>query len=792
MLELKSNIRSEFSKIFLEEIFSGRTQYYMFFGNNPEINTNFFENLDTLENENNAKKSMLFAYQINARDCSLGIKRNDWEQNKKYQEYSDLLDQSRDNNFYVTKLDEGKHRVYKCIKNGNNNPVGSVSPPYGTLTEEIFIENDGYVWKFMYEVPEELEKFITDNFYPVPIVENITYSDERSLQVNVQTSAQAGTIKNVSIIPFSESFNTINDNDIINAEFLNNSCEILSVGTNSNGNLLVTVRTTTQDSLQNPIFLSDENDYYNQKYFMIIHGNQEGETVATVKTYTTINNNTLAIFELCEITGDASNIIIGSKYSIVPKIEIRGDGENAIAVPRFIDLNLIGIDLISEGSKFSKANAQFLIDIPFTLVPIISPRRGHGFSAYEELGAKSLIINKNIELHTNKNTENTKYFFANNYEINQFGILKDLETTGGNKFDIFIQPKANLTLFSENATTTIILTQYEESTDLFFSVGDIISRGPTFKKDQFKGKIISLEMTTNGFEIKCELLNGMFDNYSTYLIYNETTKQSLNYSTTDGIFSFSSGVFTSDIANQSKFVLGKESLFSGEIESVIPNVENTNFLSLRLNKLNGIPRKSMYSSSGEILAGELVILIEEDTNNQEKIIQEVENLRVFSCDFDVTSFSDFNYSYLVNLNLIADSQIEEEISEENIPEGNYTGKYIISANKENFGKIVAVEYLNPQTDGGYSSANFYIKIEKGTFRNLQTPKLYITEESPYSFNIFETILTDINANLIQNPIYYENIENMNINSGKVLYLENIDSVSLLDDQSININIVLTF
>jgi hypothetical protein len=792
MLELKSNIRSEFSKIFLEEIFSGRTQYYMFFGNNPEINTNFFENLDTLENENNAKKSMLFAYQINPRDCSFAIKRNDWEQNKKYQEYSDLLDQSRDNNFYVTKLDEGKHRVYKCIKNGNNNPLGSVSPPYGTLTEDILIESDGYVWKFMYEVPEELEKFITDSFYPVPIVENITYSDERSLQVNVQTNAIDGTIKNISIIPFSESINTINDNDIINSEFLNNSCEILSVGTNSNGNLLVTVRTTTQDSLQNPIFLSDENDYYNQKYFMIIQGNQEGETVASVKTYTVINNNTLAIFELCEITGDASNIVVGSKYSIVPKIEIRGDGQDAIAIPRFVDLNLIGIDLISEGSNFTKANARFLIDMPFTLVPIISPRKGHGFSAYEELGAKSIIINKNIELHTNKNIENTKYFFGNNYEINQFGIIKDLETKNGNKFDIFIQPKVNLTLFSENATTTIVLTQYEEPTDLFFSIGDIISRGPAFKKDQFKGKIISLEMTTNGFEITCELLNGMFDNYPSYLIYNETTKQSLIYSTTDGIFSSSFGVFTSDIINQPKFILGKESLFSGEIESVIPNIENTNFLSLKLNRLNGIPRKSTYSSSGEILSGESVILIEEDTNNQEKIIQEAGNLKVFSYDFDLISFSDFNYSYLVNLNLVADSQIEEEISELNIFEGNYIGKYIISSNKENFGKIIAVEYLNPQIDGGYSNANFYIKIEKGTFTNLQTPKLYITETSPYSFDIFETILTDIGANLIQNPIYYEDVENMNINSGKVLYLENIDSVSLLDDQSINVNIVLTF
>lgn len=790
MLKLKTNIKSEFAKSFLKEITEQKSSYYLFFGNTEFSGTDLPHLIDNVKNENDAKKSMLFAYQITERDCCLAIKKNIWNQNTVYDEYTDLLDQSKHSNFYVTKVDEGKYRIYKCIKNGNNNPQGSLSPPFGTSTEDLIIESDGYVWKFMYEVPEELEKFITNEYIPVSIVENITYSDERSLQVDVQVNAKSGTIQNVLIVPVSDSSNIINDNDLINTQFLNDECEVLSTDVNSNGNLLISVKTTTPNSLQNPIFLSDENNYYNNKYYIIFQKEQEGEIVGTIKTYTVNDNGTLAIFELCEIVGNASNIIVGSKYSIVPKIEIRGDGNGCVAIPRFIGLNLVGVDIISQGTGYTKANARFLIDIPFNLIPVISPRKGHGFSAYEEFGAKTIIINKNITLHTSQNTESTKYFFGNEYEINQFGIIKDIENIQGQKFVSSFAPQGLLTLIAENATVKILLSNYEETTDLFFEIGDIISRGPSFKRNQFRGKIIFIEATTEGLELTCEILNGMFDNYTSYSIRNETSGKTLDHTETDGFVSTTSGVFTTNNINRPKFVLGQESLFVAEVDSVIENLENTNIFSIKTNKINGVPKNSLYSSSGNLLFGEPVILIEE-TTDQTQLINNIGNFRVFSYETDPTTVFDFNYSYLANIPLVADSLVPEEIGEENIEQGEYVGKYLISANKEHFGKIISVTYSNEQ-NGGYEYANFYVKIEKGSFKNLQNPKVYITEDSPYSFDIFNTSLVDINANLFDNPVYYQNTNNLDINSGKVVYLQNINEVSLADNQGIEVNVVLTF
>jgi hypothetical protein len=67
-----------------------------------------------------------------------------------------------DSNFYVLTED---FNVYKCLDN-NNNAI-STSKPLGTSTTPITTA-DGYVWKFMYNVPINLRsKFLSDEQMPV-------------------------------------------------------------------------------------------------------------------------------------------------------------------------------------------------------------------------------------------------------------------------------------------------------------------------------------------------------------------------------------------------------------------------------------------------------------------------------------------------------------------------------------------------------------------------------------------------------------------------------------------------
>jgi len=67
-----------------------------------------------------------------------------------------------DANFYVV-TDE--YNVYKCLD--NNNGAYSTNKPTGTQLEPITTA-DGYVWKFMYNIPINLRnKFYTDEYIPV-------------------------------------------------------------------------------------------------------------------------------------------------------------------------------------------------------------------------------------------------------------------------------------------------------------------------------------------------------------------------------------------------------------------------------------------------------------------------------------------------------------------------------------------------------------------------------------------------------------------------------------------------
>lgn len=67
-----------------------------------------------------------------------------------------------DANFYVVTDD---YNVYKCLDNNNN--ARSAVKPTGTQLEPIKT-SDGYVWKFMYNIPINLRnKFYTDEYIPV-------------------------------------------------------------------------------------------------------------------------------------------------------------------------------------------------------------------------------------------------------------------------------------------------------------------------------------------------------------------------------------------------------------------------------------------------------------------------------------------------------------------------------------------------------------------------------------------------------------------------------------------------
>ena len=106
---------------------------------------------------------MIAAKLINASDVSHVVKRTDWTSGTVYTEYSHLQADQIDQTFFVM---TDQYNVYKCIS--NNGGANSTDKPTGQSSGIVDGANDGYRWKFMYEVQQaDVLKYVTTDWIPV-------------------------------------------------------------------------------------------------------------------------------------------------------------------------------------------------------------------------------------------------------------------------------------------------------------------------------------------------------------------------------------------------------------------------------------------------------------------------------------------------------------------------------------------------------------------------------------------------------------------------------------------------
>jgi hypothetical protein len=122
-----------------------------------------------------AYDDMLYLKRVIPNDVYKVIRRYNWERAYIYQTYTHtdiLFDPSRGVLPFYVVTDE--MNVYKCISNGFGKP--SINKPVGRSTN-IFSTGDGYLWKYMYTVSSDLNKFVTPEFVPVKSVGAVGASD---------------------------------------------------------------------------------------------------------------------------------------------------------------------------------------------------------------------------------------------------------------------------------------------------------------------------------------------------------------------------------------------------------------------------------------------------------------------------------------------------------------------------------------------------------------------------------------------------------------------------------------
>jgi len=141
----------------------------------------------TTQSELQLWNSMIGGKRIFGNDVSLVIPRYNWTANTTYYAYDDTAIDLYNQRYYVV---TSNFDVYKCLANGytsntmtavvtqeiiTNSTVEPTAVNPGTITET----SDGYVWKYLYSIPDSDQmRFMTDSYIPIKKLTN----DNGSLQ----------------------------------------------------------------------------------------------------------------------------------------------------------------------------------------------------------------------------------------------------------------------------------------------------------------------------------------------------------------------------------------------------------------------------------------------------------------------------------------------------------------------------------------------------------------------------------------------------------------------------------
>ena len=328
-----------------------------------------------------------------------------WTSGTIYTEYDHTIDMA-DTDYYVM---NSEYNVYKCISN-NENTTSAVEPT-GIKTQGTMYTSDGYIWKYMFTIPEPHRYYIDDEYIPVAKLTARGTSPQSQNQWSAQKNAVNGSIDYIKL-------NTVNGN-YLSAVVLPHNPSVNIVRNSS------AAGATAIDLSAKHVQTTGD---YTGLVINITSGDGAGQR-RLIAGYTGDTNNVNFATPLTKAVPK------NSTYEIAPAVTIYGDGVSAEA---FVDLydysdgdasrkQVKNIIITNSGKDYSTATLEFS-PIAITTnttgsvyadaTPRISPEGGHGFDAVRELNATALLVVVNID-----QDEDNNFFLAN--EVRQYGIIKN-------------------------------------------------------------------------------------------------------------------------------------------------------------------------------------------------------------------------------------------------------------------------------------------------------------------------------------------------------------------------------
>ena len=777
---IKNTFKNSIIKQFRDSFSSSsHTENYIFIGKvlpwenetNPPVYT------DTILNEKDLRNNMLVIRKLFPENIAFCAKRINWNYNTVYNKFDDSIELYSDQklvDFYVM---NNEKNVYKCLDNNRGGP--SLSSPSGT-DSEIIILSDGYQWKYLYSISEELAKFITDEFIPIEFLDRLIYdsNDVRVNQLSVELDAKSngkGKITSVDITQVGGSypFSVEYDQDIStyvpeDSHFVQSYSRVANVDT-------IYVNMETGD-------VSRQDDFYTENYSVYFC---KGPGAGQVRGLKSFNGQTGAI-----VLDKPLSIQVNTQtmYKILPKITVIGDGSGALFIPKlnFNSNNIEKIIVLSGGVGYSRASlsvktSRVGVENETLVRPIFTPYYGHSSNAFKELGCKNLMINTKFG-YGDKNMN-----FYN--EFRQIGIIQDptifTRTSNNNKVILDIESTSSKqeinvilyngqeagnfgSIFNSNNLSKLISTTIVEGiegTDNYAvgliesyasNVLTVVSIQGKFSKPITGGGILPLYITDYpGRTTNLVLTNSV----------SITSVVEKNYHT-DSTFTVNSKII-SDISYSTGTVeswkLGKDRL-SGEL--ILKNV-------------NGRFIPSYYDLSGTFHKGENIIKFSMDIGNPSILV----NNGLAFCGTIKTilpqkvSNTHETYSCMTKLDITRMAGVSTEFTNSTFTPDSYIQQ--LSPSGEVLARGVVIGWSINKTDTTKTSGVLLVNTVFGNFVASTNRNIYQYENNDY-VNIQYTIVCIVTNSEVE------------MNTGDVIHAQNIIKIGHGNDSLEEIKLVIGF
>lgn len=330
------------------EILSRRGNYYYFIGriipwdgsDNPETPE------QTYSYESTTRNKIVAVKKIQPTDVSYVVPRVNWTSGTVYDQYDGNYSSSYESSSGATSIKTAsfyvltsEFNVYKCLFNRNG--IASTAEPTGTDPTPVSTA-DGYVWKFLYNLPLSLRnRFLTEEYMPVlKSVQNSFYSNGEVDRINI-ISRGSGYLGNaeVSLRVYGQ-FNGGSGNSIANLiPVFNDAGTIIDVIIKDAGNNYASANVAIVDNA------GTGTGYYNAlsvaNIYPILYNTRVDRVLIDDPGIGYRSN----IQTTLVLTGD------GSGANLIPFVNESGELEDVVIVNRGSGYTYLDIEVVGDGSN---------------------------------------------------------------------------------------------------------------------------------------------------------------------------------------------------------------------------------------------------------------------------------------------------------------------------------------------------------------------------------------------------------------------------------------------------------